>query len=308
MVITYKSCPLCGSDNISVFLKATDHLLTNESFNIFQCHSCHFLFTQDVPDAKEIGKYYQSADYISHSDTRKGLMNKLYHFGRTIMLKKKYGMVKKVAKGKNLLDIGCGTGYFPAFMKRKGYAVNGVETDPKARAFAEKEFGIRVYSPEDFLGHKIEGVFDVITLWHVMEHLDDFNLYLERILEHLSPGGSLVIALPNCNSLDARYYKAFWAGYDVPRHLWHFTPSTLKTLAEKHGLKIRKMKRLMLDPFYNSMLSEKYKGNRIFMVFGIAIGKLAYIESLFSIKKSSSVVYVLNRRGHRVGAEETESR
>ena len=136
----------------------------------------------------------------------------------------------------------------------------------------------------------------MITLWHVLEHLDDFGLYLERMLEHLSPGGSLVIALPNCSSLDARYYKEFWAGYDVPRHLWHFTPSTLKTLAEKHGLKIKRMKRLMLDPFYNSMLSEKYRGNKLFMIFGIAIGKLAYIESLFNVRKSSSVVYILNRR------------
>jgi 2-polyprenyl-3-methyl-5-hydroxy-6-metoxy-1,4-benzoquinol methylase len=295
MVITHKSCPLCGSENISVFLKATDHLLTFESFDIFKCCSCGFLFTQDVPDADEIGKYYHSQDYVSHSDTRKGLMNKLYHFGRTIMLKKKYRMVNKVVKGKNLLDIGCGTGYFPAFMKRKGYDVTGVETDQKARAFAEKEFGIRVYSPADFINHKLEGKFDVITLWHVLEHLDDFNLYLEKMLEQLSPGGSLVIALPNCSSLDARHYKASWAGYDVPRHLWHFTPATLKILAENHGLKIRKMKRLMLDPFYNSMLSEKYRGKKVFMIFGIVIGKLAYIESLFNIKRSSSVVYILNR-------------
>jgi 2-polyprenyl-3-methyl-5-hydroxy-6-metoxy-1,4-benzoquinol methylase len=295
MVITHNNCPLCGSENISASLKATDHLLTRESFDIFKCGSCNFLFTQGVPPADVIGKYYQSQDYISHSDTRKGLMNKLYHLGRTIMLNKKYGMVKKVAKGKKLLDIGCGTGYYPSYMKQKGYLVAGVETDPRARAFAEKEFGIPVYSPEDFINHKIEGKFDVITLWHVLEHLDDFNLYLERILGHLLPGGSLVIALPNCNALDARYYKEFWAGYDVPRHLWHFTPSALEILAEKHGLEIKKMKRLMLDPFYNSMLSEKYRGNRVFMIFGIAIGKLAYIESLFNIKKSSSVVYFLTR-------------
>jgi 2-polyprenyl-3-methyl-5-hydroxy-6-metoxy-1,4-benzoquinol methylase len=298
MVITYKNCPLCGSKDITFFLKARDYLLTHESFDIYRCNSCNFRFTQDVPPPDEIGKYYQSTDYISHSDTRKGLMNKLYHSGRTWMLKKKYRMVKKAAKRMKLLDIGCGTGYFAAFMKEKGFTVSGVETDPKARAFAEKEFGIRVYSPADFLGHKIEGPFDVITLWHVLEHLDDFNLYFERMLEQLSPGGSLVVALPNCNSLDARFYKELWAGFDVPRHLWHFTPSTLKTLAEKHGLKITKMKRLMLDPFYNSMLSEKYRGSRVFMLFGIVIGKLAYIESLFNVRKSSSVVYILNRREH----------
>jgi 2-polyprenyl-3-methyl-5-hydroxy-6-metoxy-1,4-benzoquinol methylase len=214
---------------------------------------------------------------------------------RNIMLGKKYGMVTKMANGKKLLDIGCGTGYFPAHMKQKGYQVAGVEVDPKAREFAKKEFGLTVYTPEEFLMNKIEGEFNVITLWHVLEHLDDFNLYLERMLGHLAPGGALVIALPNCTALDARFYKAFWAGYDVPRHLWHFTPSTLKTLAEKHGLMITKMKRLPLDPFYNSMLSEKYKGNKLHFFAGMIIGELAYIESLFNIKKSSSIVYFLNR-------------
>jgi len=293
MIITHKNCPLCGSENISACLKATDHLLTHEPFNIFKCLSCGFVFTQDIPSADEIGRYYKSQDYISHSDIRKGLMNKLYHFGRTIMLKKKYGMVKKVAIGKNLLDIGCGTGYFPAYMKRKGYNVAGVEADPKARTFAQKEFGIPVHSPEDFINHKLEGKFDVITLWHVLEHVHDFNLYFRLMLEYLENGGLLVIALPNCSSFDARHYKEYWAGYDVPRHLWHFTPSTLKILAEKNGLMVKLMKRLLLDPFYNAMLSEKYKGNRFYMISGIVIGKLAYIESLFDIKKSSSVVYFL---------------
>lgn len=296
MPINYINCPLCGSENINDFLKAKDHLLTGEIFDIFKCAQCGFVFTQGVPGPDEIGRYYQSQDYVSHSNTRKGLMNKIYHLGRSLMLRKKYGMVNKVAKGSKLLDIGCGTGYFPAYMKRKGYDAAGVEIDPKARAFAQKEFGIRVFAPLDFTGRKITVKFDVITLWHVLEHLDDFDLYLERMLEHLEPGGSLVIALPNCNAYDARHYKELWAGYDLPRHLWHFTPSTMQILAEKHGLKITKMKRLPLDPFYNSMLSEKYKGNKLFMLSGTVIGKLAYIESLFNIKKSSSVVYFLKRK------------
>jgi 2-polyprenyl-3-methyl-5-hydroxy-6-metoxy-1,4-benzoquinol methylase len=296
MNVLHKMCPLCKSSKIDDFLHVKDHLLTSETFLISKCQACGFLFTQNVPPADEIGRYYQSQDYVSHSDTRKGLMNKLYHLGRTWMLRMKYGMVRKVSPGNNLLDIGCGTGYFPAYMKQKGYKVTGVEVDPKARDFAKKEFGLTVHSPERFLKEGIEGPFEVITLWHVLEHLDDFDLYIERMLEHMSPGGCLIIALPNCSSLDARYYKEFWAGYDVPRHLWHFTPKTLQYLAENHGLKIIKMKRLMLDPFYNSMLSEKYKGNRVFMIFGTVIGKLAYLESLFNIEKSSSIVYFLKRK------------
>ncbi len=296
MIISYKSCPLCNSDGIAQHFAAKDHLLTGEAFEIWQCGACGFLFTQSTPSSDEIGKYYQSHDYVSHSDTRKGLMNKVYHLGRNFMLRKKFGMVDRVAKNKSLLDIGCGTGYFPAFMHQKGYTAAGVELDPKAREFAEKQFGLKVHSPEEFLGDKFEGRFDVITLWHVLVHLDDFNLYLKKMQEHLEKDGTLVIALPNCNSVDARFYKKYWAGYDVPRHLWHFTPATLHILAGNHNLEVTGMKHLPLDPFYNSMLSEKYKGNKLYMISGTIIGKLAYIESLFNIKKSSSVVYFLKRR------------
>jgi 2-polyprenyl-3-methyl-5-hydroxy-6-metoxy-1,4-benzoquinol methylase len=293
--IQYTICPLCRSERISLFLKTRDFMLSKERIELWKCSECGFIFTQGVPPADEIGKYYQSQDYISHSDTKKGLMNKAYHISRNFMLGKKYGMVRRVSKGKKLLDIGCGTGYFAGYMKRKRYKVAGVEADAQARSFAQRVFGIPVFSPADFLGHEIEGSFDVITLWHVLEHLDDFDLYLERTLEHLAPGGTLVIALPNCTAFDARHYKEYWAGYDVPRHLWHFTPSTIKILAGKHELQVTKMKRLMLDPFYNAMLSGKYRGNRLFLISGLVIGKLAYIESLFNIKKSSSIVYFLNR-------------
>jgi SAM-dependent methyltransferase len=286
---------LCKSENISGYLAVKDHLASFEEFSIFKCNDCGFIFTNDVPSAEEIGKYYRSRDYISHSDTRKGLMNRLYHIGRSLMLMKKYGMVRKAAAGNKLLDIGTGTGYFPGYMKKKGFQVTGVEIDPGARLFAEGEFSIRVYSPQDFLGGKIPGKFDVITLWHVLEHLDNFDLYIERMLAQLEPGGLLLIALPNCNAYDARHYREAWAGYDAPRHLWHFTPSTFKILAEKHGLKVTKMKRLPLDPFYNSMLSEKYKRNRFYLFSGMLTGKLALLESFIDIEKSSSVAYILKR-------------
>jgi SAM-dependent methyltransferase len=294
MKITHARCPLCKSLNTGEYLKAKDHLLTGEEFPLHICYACGFIYTQDTPPADEIGRYYKSQDYISHSNTRKGLMNRVYHISRTFMLKKKHCMVKKVAKGKRLLDIGTGTGYFPGFMKKKGFQVTGVEVDPDARDFAENEFGIKVHSPEDFLAGKVPGKFDVITLWHVLEHLDNFDLYIESMLKHLEPGGTLVIALPNCSSYDARHYRETWAGYDVPRHLWHFTPLTVRFLAGNHGLELKKMKRLPLDPFYNAMLSEKYRGNKLFMFSGMVLGMIAYVESLFNIEKSSSVVYFLN--------------
>jgi 2-polyprenyl-3-methyl-5-hydroxy-6-metoxy-1,4-benzoquinol methylase len=268
-----------------------DHLLSAETFPVVKCQDCGFVFTQEVPAPEEIGKYYQSQDYVSHSDTRKGLMNKVYHLSRNFMLGKKYRMVKATSPGKNLLDIGCGTGYFPAFMKGKGYNVTGVEADQKTREYAVKEFGLQVLSPDEFLSNESSGSYDVITLWHVLEHLHNFDEYIEKMLANLRPGGVILFALPNCSAFDARYYKEYWAGYDVPRHLWHFTPGTLNLLLEKHGLKLMKMKRLPLDPFYNAMLSEKYRKNKMFMIAGLIIGKIAYLESIFYLKKSSSLVY-----------------
>lgn len=298
-MITYSVCPLCQSHNISHWLKTTDFMLSKADFGLWKCNDCSFVFTQDIPSPGEIGRYYQSKHYISHSDTRKGLMNKMYHLGRTFMLNRKYAMVRKTVKGDRLLDIGTGTGYFAGYMKKKGFQVIGVEIDPSAREFAKTGFGIRVHTPEDFLEGRIQGEFDVISMWHVLEHLDNFDLYIGRMLKHLASGGVLVVALPNHAAYDARHYKKFWAGYDVPRHLWHFTPVTIQKLAEKHGLVIKKMKKLPLDPFYNSMLSEKYKGNKLFMISGMIIGKLAYLESLFSLKKSSSLVYFLTTKALR---------
>lgn len=170
-----------------------------------------------------------------------------------------------------------------------------MEVDEKAREFATRQFGIPVYSPQDFLSGNITGSFDVITLWHVLEHVEKLDQVVERLKNYLADGGTLVVALPNCNSFDARLYKEFWAAYDVPRHLWHFTPSTFERLMHNHGLKISGMSRLLLDPFYNSMLSEQHKGNRLHFISGIIIGKLAYIESLFNKRRASSVVYFVEK-------------
>jgi len=294
--IRHTLCPLCHFDQVKSWMKTVDFMVTREGFEIWQCNDCGFRFTQNAPDADEMGKYYQSREYISHSDIKKGLMNRLYHLGRTLMLRVKWRMIGKMAKPGKLLDIGCGTGYFPDFMKRKGYDVTGVESDPNAREFASKQFGLKVYSPKDFLENKPGGQFDVITLWHVLEHVHDFNLYMEKIIEHLAQAGIIVIALPNNTAFDARHYRECWAGYDVPRHLWHFTPATFQLLAERHGFSILKMKRLPLDPFYNSMLSEKYKGNRFSLISGVLYGKMAYIESLIKLRRSSSLVYLLGSR------------
>jgi hypothetical protein len=159
-----KKCLVCGNTGPIHFLECTDHFVSGENFNIYQCNSCGFKFTADAPDPLNIGKYYQSENYISHSNTQKGIVNKLYHIVRNIMLKRKWRMIQKNVSGKNLLDIGCGTGYFPYFMKQKGYFATGMEIEPKARKFAFDNFKLVVNSPDELLNEKHTNQYDIITL------------------------------------------------------------------------------------------------------------------------------------------------
>lgn len=291
-----KICPLCGSEKIELKLKTLDYSITGKPFELLQCKQCAFVFTGKAPLENEAGPYYQGEAYISHSNNREGLVNRMYHLGRTWMLKRKHKMILGLNKtpGK-LLDIGTGTGYFPHFMQRKGYEVSGVEKSQHAREFAKEQFNLKIESPKIFLEGTAREFYDIITLWHVLEHLYDPDKYLTRIRSILKNSGFLVIALPNHNSYDADFYKGFWAGYDVPRHLWHFTPDTFLQLAEKNGFHLVRMKRLPLDSFYISILSEKYKKGSAPWFSGILRGKISLLKSLQNIKRSSSVIYILQK-------------
>ncbi len=293
--IHYKQCPLCGSRKPEHFLTTEDFLKTHETFELFRCRECGMIFTQDVPVEAEAGDYYRSEDYISHSDTRKGLMNNLYHRVRKFMLHRKLKLVRHLTKGRNLLDIGCGTGYFPAYMKQKGYNASGVEISPEAREFGIRKFDLEIIPPGKFLTGTENGVYDVITLWHVLEHLYDPGKYLDRIYGALKDDGVLIIALPNHRSQDARFYKKYWAGYDVPRHLWHFSPKTLAHLTGLHYFRVTGMHEMPFDPFFNALLSEKYRKDPLWFVAGLLTGFFAFLRGFFRVEKASSVIYVLRK-------------
>jgi 2-polyprenyl-3-methyl-5-hydroxy-6-metoxy-1,4-benzoquinol methylase len=290
-------CPVCKSEMIHPVMPIKDHSISGEIFELYQCGQCHFKFLQNPPDETEAGRYYQSEDYVSHSDTRKGLINRLYHFGRQFMLKQKRKMVRKVARNGRLLDIGTGTGYFLSFMKNSGFEVTGIEVDEGARKFAKDHFGLNIKKPEALLHGDLEGRFNIITLWHVLEHIYDLDAYMKKISESLAENGTLIIAVPNCDSFDAKYYKDYWAAYDVPRHLWHFTPETMKRFAKNNNFKVEALKGMPLDPFYIAMLSEKYKTNNKFLMLFRAgiIGGWSFLTALANNKKSSSVIYFLKK-------------
>lgn len=289
-------CPLCLSENISLRFTCKDHFISGESFPVFECAACGFNFTQDHPGEEEIGRYYESEDYISHSDTSKGLTNKLYQLARRLMLLKKARTVFR-ATGQNkgrLLDIGSGTGYFAATMKRYGWDVSGIEINEKAREFSAAHFDLNVMPPEDMSLLKSES-FDCITLWHVLEHFHYPYRYMTEIYRLLKPEGSCIIALPDCTSYDADYYKGYWAAWDVPRHLLHFSPSTFGIFANKTGFRLQEIKTLPLDVFYISLLSERYKGSKLYFLRGIIKGFWFWLLALFNKERSSSLIYIMKK-------------
>lgn len=290
-------CPLCGKSRFEKVMICTDHYATGEPFEIFRCKDCGFMFTQNAPDENVIGRYYESPDYISHSDTHKGLMNKVYHGVRQVMLSRKAKLIRHncdTSRGK-LLDIGAGTGYFPHFMAGKGWEVSAIEKSQQARTFAKEHFNLDVKGPEALDAFPPQS-FDVITLWHVMEHLQNLNETWERLSVILKERGVLIIAVPNPSSFDARHYKEFWGAYDVPRHLWHFTPSVMQQFGAKHGFKLSGLHPMPFDAFYVSMLSEKYLGRRCTFLSGMFTGLKAWFASLAKKERSSSMIYVFRKK------------
>jgi predicted SAM-dependent methyltransferase len=277
-------------------MSCTDYYATGEVFDIYRCDDCNFTFTQDVPVESEIGRYYESPDYISHSDTRKGAVNTIYHWVRSLMLRRKASLVESNLSGKrgHLLDIGTGTGYFPYTMHQRGWEVEAVEKNAAAREFALKHFNLHVQEDE-VLDTYADESFDTITLWHVMEHLENLDKAWSTFYRLLKKNGILVIAVPNCSSIDATIYNKEWAAYDVPRHLWHFTPDTMKAMGEKYHFKLKDYRPMPFDAFYVSMLTERNMKQPCSFVRGLWNGFRAYLGSIGHKELSSSIIYIFRK-------------
>lgn len=295
--IHVKKCPLCGGEHFSSLFSCVDNYATKETFNLFTCNNCGFIFTQDFPSEQEIGKYYESPNYIAHSDTEEGLMNKLYHLVRSFMLFKKSLLIKRISGKKkgSLLDIGTGTGYFAQKMRSIGWNVKATEKSKDAREFAKENFDLQI-DDVSMLNNYENNSFDVITLWHVMEHLEHLNETWIRINELLKEKGNLIIAVPNPTSYDARKYKNNWAAYDVPRHLWHFSPSIMQQFGNKHGFILEEVKPMPFDAFYVSMLTEKNKHSVLPIIKGMISGFIGLLQSFIKKERSSSLIYVFRKK------------
>lgn len=247
------ACPICGEKDLSKFIDTLDYTTTREAFTIQRCSHCSLLITNPRPDKSSIGKYYQSDRYISHTGGNATLMDTIYRSVRNITLRKKLSLINKYQSKFNLLDYGCGTGEFLATCKDAGWTVTGVEPSDEARIRNRKDLTV----VEDL--SKVNTQVNAITMWHVLEHVHDLNETLARLRSLLTNNGTIFIAVPNHESYDARYYKNFWAGYDVPRHLWHFNKENVKTLLTRHNLKLQAIVPMKFDSYYVSLLSEGYK-------------------------------------------------
>ncbi|MBX9784599.1 MAG: class I SAM-dependent methyltransferase [Chitinophagaceae bacterium] len=293
--VHYNSCPVCHSTSLKEVMMVEDASVSKEKFSIMECGDCSFRFTDKAPCETAVGRYYQSADYVSHSDSRKGLINTLYHLARKYTIGSKVSFVKKVtgrAVGMHL-DVGSGTGSFVHAMEKAGWSSTGLEPDSNAREIAAKKYKADVFPAEDFFTLP-ESTYDVITMWHVLEHVHRLDDYLVQLKKLLNPNGKLIVAVPNYKSRDAQTYGANWAAYDVPRHLYHFSPSSMRKLMERHGLKVKQTKPMWLDSFYVSMLSEKYKkGNFIRAIWN---GFVSNLITFFHREQCSSLIYVMAKK------------
>ncbi len=252
------SCPLCGATKFHQYLKTIDYSTSKEEFTIVSCDSCDFLFTNPRPNEKEIGKYYESPKYISHTNSKKGLFGRAYQIVRKQAVEKKMRWINKHTDTGSLVDYGCGTGEFLNYAQESGWNTIGFEIAELAREQAIENYGLDARDPEGF-GELPNGSVDVITMWHVLEHLPNLESKMNELVSKLKTGGLLVLALPNPESWDAARYGKFWAAWDVPIHFYHFKKKNIDFIATKFGLSLVETINMPFDAYYVSLLSEEYK-------------------------------------------------
>ena len=293
---TTSQCPACGETTQSPFLKCIDHTVSHETFSIVTCTRCQFAFTNPYPDPSKLGDYYLSTAYISHSSRPTNLIDHAYLLARRQTLKWKTGLVKtySAANSKNLLDYGCGTGDFLSACKLKGWNITGVEPSAIAKQIAVEKTGQAIHSTIDELP---PSTFDTITLWHVLEHVPDLYRLLSTLGKKLTQTGTIFIAVPNRSSWDANYYKQTWAGYDVPRHLWHFRQKDMQTIVNAHSLNVVTTLPMKLDAYYVSLLSEKYRHGKLnpLTTSRAIVNGLRSNISARTTTEYSSLIYVIKK-------------
>jgi 2-polyprenyl-3-methyl-5-hydroxy-6-metoxy-1,4-benzoquinol methylase len=282
--------------NLEPYLKCKDYTVSGENYELMFNKDYEMLVTIPVPE--NLSSYYKSEDYISHTDSKKTVIDKIYQTVKNITLKRKLRLINECLlhqnsisrPEKNILDIGAGTGDFLKVCKVNLWNVFGIEPDMEARNIAAKK-GVLLHKD---VSHFTDKKFEIITLWHVLEHVENLEEYISTLEKLLSKNGTLIIAVPNYKSYDAKYYSKFWAAFDVPRHLWHFSETSISKLFAPVNLTVEKTLPMRFDAYYISLLSEKYKYGSMKPISALFRGFVSNIKAIKS-KQYSSLIYVLKK-------------
>jgi SAM-dependent methyltransferase len=277
--------------NHHVYIKVKDHSVSGEEFELLLDDELQLLKTHPQPAPEQLGQYYESDDYISHTDSKRTIFEKLYHIVKQKALRDKVKLIQKFSPSKGvLLDIGAGTGDFLVEAKKNNWVVTGIEPSEKAKGIAMSK-GI---SFKDSVKDVADGSVDVVTMWHVLEHVPDVEVHIKELKRIIKPDGVIVIAVPNYKSYDAIKYGKYWAAYDVPRHLWHFSKTALQKLFEVEDIGLVKILPMNFDSFYVSLLSEKYKTGKMNFISGFFTGLRSNLKARRNFEYSSHI-YVLKQ-------------
>lgn len=288
------TCLLCDNKAFTKSLELNDYFLTKEHFTLYRCDGCGLVQTLPAPSQDRLSDYYASEDYISHSGKKTNLIGKVYLGVRKYTHARKFSLVKKNSKGRSILDIGCATGEFLKYCSTKGMITSGIEPNPKARNYAVSHHELNV-KDEHELEQMKSGSFDIITMWHVLEHVPDPNRRMTDVFRLLKDNGTAIIALPNHLSYDAGYYGKYWAAWDVPRHLHHFDRNSFFRLAEKHNFIVTDVLPMHFDAFYVSLLSEKYQHGKSSLLNALRVGLKSNLSALTGKGEYSSLIYVIKK-------------
>lgn len=286
-------CPWCDTLDIEKGNDIKDFFFSQEDFSLYTCKACGLVFTNPRPDLVNLGHYYESDNYYSHSSDKRGFLPFIYRKIKERNLKIKFKQVASDIPCGQILDIGCGTGDFLKLCRENGWAINGIEPNANAAKLAVKKLSIPVLEPSGSI-ELLDNSFDLITMWHVLEHVSDLKLQLHELSRLMKKGGRLVIALPNYESYDAYYYNEFWAAWDVPRHLYHFNRNVIQSIMQSAGFNPSKIYPMKWDAYYVSMLSEKYRKSGLYLIRaffkGVTSNRKAKVDGNYS-----SLIYVFTK-------------
>jgi len=286
-------CAVCLKKDFSLFVETKDYFFTNESFSLEKCNACGFVFTNPLPLKENLGKYYETEEYLSHDSNKRGIIKYIYKIVREINLKNKYGIISRYMHSGKILDIGSGTGEFLNYFKNKGWKTIGIEPNQEAREFAVNNYQLSVVDEKelDLVENNSQ---NVVTMWHVLEHVYDLDERMETLHRILKKDGILVVALPMIDSPDSIKFGKYWSGLDVPRHLYHFSSSTFELLAKRYKFNIIDKLPMKFDSLYVSWLSHKAKKSKLSFLRGIFDG---IISNMYANKSSnySSMIFVMKK-------------